>query len=175
MTVFGKGGKRTAHGHGFPFQRVLYAVGGCNLDANFERTPGLDPSYNSLYTVNTKTGAFTRVGSTGTPQLFMDLEFDRHGQMLGVTSTVNPSSIPAIPYRVEPATGKATKIVDLVGSTSVMGLAFGRRRDLYATDNLQRSGLYLVDPTTGFETAVAALPFGSSSGLELVNPDFDEQ
>ena len=41
---------------------VLYAVGDCNPDPNFECTPGSDPNYNSLYTVSLKTGAFTRVG-----------------------------------------------------------------------------------------------------------------
>jgi hypothetical protein len=30
-------------------------------------------------------------------------------------------------------------------------------------------GLYLIDTRTGFETAIAALPFGFSSGLELMN------
>ena len=70
---------------------ILYAVGDCNPDpTTFECTPGSDPHYNSLYTVNVKTGAFTRVGSTGAPQFFMDLTFDRDGHMLGVTSTVNP-------------------------------------------------------------------------------------
>jgi hypothetical protein len=152
---------------------ILYAVGGCNPDANFECTPGSDPNYNSLYTVDVKTGAFTHVGATGAPQLFMDLAVDRHGNMFGVTSTVNPSAVPAILYRIDLATGKATKIVNLVGSNSVMGLAFGRDGALYATDNPQNPGLYLIDMKTGFETAIAALPFGFSSGLELVNPEDD--
>ena len=67
-------------------------------------------------------------------------------------------------------TGRATKIVDLVGSNSVMGLAFGREGNMYATDNPQNPGLYLIDIDSGFETAIAALPFGFSSGLELANP-----
>ncbi len=154
---------------------ILYAVGDCNPDANFECIPASDPNYNSLYTVNTKTGAFTRIGSTGAPQFFMDLTFDRNGKMLGVTTTDNPSSIPAILYRIDPATGKATKIVNLVGSNSIMGLAFGREGTLYATDNPQNPGLYLIDSATGFETAIAALPFGFSSDLVLMNPHEQEQ
>jgi sugar lactone lactonase YvrE len=100
----------------------------------------------------------------------MDLAFDREGHMFGVTSTANPSAIPAILYRVDPATGAATKITNLVGSNSVMGLAFGRNGKLYATDFAQNAGLYLIDIETGFETAIAALPFGFSSALELANP-----
>jgi hypothetical protein len=149
---------------------TLYAVGDCNpAPATFECTPGSDPTYNSLYKVNLKTGAFTRIGSTGAPQFFMDLTFDHHGNMLGETSTVNPSLIPAILYRINPTTGKATKLVNLVGSNTVMGLAFGRDGKLYATDFTQSPGLYRIDTKTGFETAIAALPFGFSSGLELMS------
>jgi hypothetical protein len=50
-----------------------------------------------------------------------------------------------------------------------MGLAFGRDGKLYATDNFENPGLYRIDTKTGFETAIAALPFGFSSGLELMN------
>jgi hypothetical protein len=157
---------------GFARNGTLYAVGDCNPNsATFECTPGSDPNYNSLYTVNKATGAFTRVGPTGAAQFFMDLAFDDEGRMFGVTTTLNPSQVPAIVYRINPATGTATKIVDLVGSNSVMGLAFGRKGQLYATDFAPNPGLYLIDIETGVETAIAALPFGFSSGLELATQD----
>ena len=147
---------------------TLYAVGDCNpAPKTFECTPG-QAAYNSLYKVNARTGVFTRIGSTGAPQFFMDLTFDHNGNMLGETSTVNPSLIPAILYRINPATGKATKLFNLVGSNTVMGLAFGPDGKLYATDFTQNPGLYRIDTKTGFETAIAALPFGFSSGLELI-------
>jgi hypothetical protein len=155
---------------------TLYAVGDCNPDANFEcntSSSAPDPRYNSLYTVNVRTGAFTRLGSTGAPQFFMDLAFDRKAHMFGVTTTDNPSTVPAILHRIDPATGAATKIVSLVGSTSIMGLAFGREGQLYATDYAQNPRLYLIEIRTGVETAIAALPFGFSSGLELANPHED--
>jgi len=150
---------------------TLYAVGDCNPDpVTFECTPG-PATYNSLYRVNKRTGAFTRIGPTGAPQLFMDLAIDRHGNMLGVTSTVNISATPAKLYRIDPATGTATKLFNLTGSTSVMGLAFGGDGKLYATDNPPNPHLYLINTETGVETTIAALPFGFSSGLELMNPD----
>src|SRR5215813_9214677 len=99
----------------------------------------------------------------------MDLTFDHHGNMLGVTTTVNPSGVPAILYRIDPATGKATKLFNLVGSNYVMGLAFGRDGKLYATDDFENPGLYRIGTRTGLETAIAALPFGFSSGLELMD------
>ena len=148
---------------------TLYAVGDCNpAPKTFECTPG-PAAYNSLYKVSLRTGKFTRIGPTGAPQFFMDLTVDRHGTMLGVTTTLNPSLIPAVLYRINPATGKATKLVNLVGSNTVMGLAFGRDGQLYATDFVQNPGLYRIGARTGFETAIAALPFGFSSGLELMN------
>ena len=148
---------------------TLYAVGGCNPDpVTFECVPG-PASYNSLYKVSKRTGAFTRIGPTGAPELFMDLTFDSHGNMLGETSTVNISPTPAKLYRIDPATGKATKLFNLAGSTSVMGLAFGRDGKLYATDNPPNPHLYLINTKTGAETTIAALPFGFSSGLELMN------
>jgi hypothetical protein len=148
---------------------TLYAVGDCNpAPKTFECTPG-PAAYNSLYKINLRTGKFTRIGGTGAPQFFMDLTVDRHGNMLGVTTTLNPSLTPAIFYRINPATGKATKLFNLVGSNTVMGLAFGRDGKLYATDFVQNPGLYRIGTTTGFETAIAALPFGFSSGLELMN------
>ena len=148
---------------------TLYAVGDCNpAPVTFECTA--DKDFNALYTVNVTTGAFTRIGPTRAPQFFMDLTVDRHGTMLGVTTTVNPSGVPAILYRINPATGTATKLVNLTGSNYVMGLAFGRDGKLYATDASANPGLYRVGATTGLETAIAALPFGFSSGLELMNP-----
>src|SRR5262245_57499680 len=57
---------------------ILYAVG----DAN-----PASPTFNTLYTVDQKTGAFTAVGSTGVPQpdFFMDLAFDARGTMYGAS------------------------------------------------------------------------------------------
>ena len=147
---------------------TLYAVGDCNPDpTTFECTPG-SATYNSLYKVDVRTGAFTRIGPTRAHEFFMDLTLDRHGNMLGVTTTVNPSLTPAILYRIDLATGTATKLFNLVGSNTVMGLAFGRDGKLYATDFVQNPGLYLIGTKTGFETAIAALPFGFSSDLVLM-------
>jgi hypothetical protein len=153
---------------GFGRNGTLYAVGDCNpAPVTFECTA--DKDFNSLYKVNVRTGAFTRIGPTRARQFFMDVTFDSHRNMLGVTTTLNPSGVPAILYRINPATGTATKLFNLVGSNYVMGLAFGRDGKLYATDNFENPGLYRIDTKTGLETAIAALPFGFSSGLELMN------
>jgi DNA-binding beta-propeller fold protein YncE len=156
---------------------TLYAVGDCNPDFSNPAVPacvpGSDPNFNSLYTIDVATGAFTRVGATGAPQYFMDLTFDRNGHMFGVTTTLSPSYVPAILYQLDPATGTATKVVDLIGSGQVMGLAFGDDGRLYGTDFVAIPGVYVIDPKTGFETAIGSLPIGLSSALELIKGDAD--
>ena len=100
----------------------------------------------------------------------MDLTFDSHGTMLGVTTTVNPSTMPAILYRINPATARATKLVTLTGSNAVMGLAFGRDGTLYGTDFTPEPGPVPDRPhdRRGDHDRRPALRF--SSGLELMNP-----
>jgi DNA-binding beta-propeller fold protein YncE len=145
---------------------TLYAVGNCNPGPT-ECTHG-PLTYNSLYRVNVGTGAFTLIGSTGAPLFFMDLAFDRDGNMYGVTCPLSPSNGPlSTLYRINLATGKATKVVDLVGSTSIMGLSFDREKNkLYATDFYSiNSALYLVDIKTGFLTPVATTGYDHSSNL----------
>ena len=148
---------------------TLYAVGNCNPGPT-ECTPG-SPNYNSLYKVNVGTGLFTRVGPTGAPFFFMDLAIDSNGNMYGVTCPLSPSGgALSTLYRIDLATGTATKVVDLVGSTSLMGLSFDRKNNkLYATDFYSiNSALYLVDIKTGFLTPVATTGYGFSSNLVSV-------
>jgi sugar lactone lactonase YvrE len=98
----------------------------------------------------------------------MDLAFDRDGNMYGVTCDLFPSQgDPSTLYRIDRATGVATKIFNLVGSTSIMGLAFDRSGSkLYATDwYSNNSALYSVDMKRGFLTAIATIGYGTSSEL----------
>jgi hypothetical protein len=158
----------------FGLHGTLYAVGGCypNGNPNDANTDcsSANPNFNTLYTVNEVTGEFTRIGSTGASEYFMDLAVDRHGDLWGVTSCLNPCYAPAVLYRINTGTGAATKVVNMVGSSTVMGLAFGPDGKLYADDFTGNSGFYRVDPKTGFETTVAAMPFGLAAGLEVADP-----
>jgi hypothetical protein len=155
---------------------TLYAVGGCfpypdppAEGGTFDCNPGA-PGFNTLYTVDVNSGALTPIGPTGAPEYFMDMAFDRNGNLFGETSTLTPAYPPAVLYRIDTTTGKATNPVNLVGSSTVMGLAFDQNGKLYATDFTQNPGFYLVDPKTGFERAIGALPFNESTALELADP-----
>jgi DNA-binding beta-propeller fold protein YncE len=131
---------------------TLYAAG----DAN-----AASPTFNSLYTVDTKTGAFTRVGSTGAPanEFLMDLAFDATGTMYGASSHML--------FTIDRKTGTATKVADFVGGGDVMGLSFDAKKGrLYATDfKMPNSALYLVDVRTGFLTPLAPVGYPFTHGL----------
>ena len=131
---------------------TLYAVG----DAN-----AASPTFNSLYTVNLKSGAITRVGSTAAPDFFHDFAVTRDGTMHG-------SSGRAL-YSIDLKTGTANKVVDFVGGGGfgVMGLSYNQGQDrLYATDFRQpNSPFYVVDVGTGFLTPMAATGLPFSHGL----------
>jgi hypothetical protein len=127
---------------------TLYAVGDANKAS---------PTFNSLYSVNRESGAFTRIGSTAAPDFFHDFAVATDGTMYG-------SSGQAL-YSIDLKTGTANKVVDFVGGGGfgVMGLSYNGQQDrLYATDFRQpNSPFYVVDLKTGFLTPLAAtgLPF----------------
>jgi DNA-binding beta-propeller fold protein YncE len=131
---------------------TLYAAG----DAN-----AASPTFNSLYTVDLKTGAFTRVGSTGAPasEFLMDFAFDRNGTMYAAGSHTL--------FTIDRKTGTATKVVDFVGGGDIMGLSFDSKSNrLYATDfKGLNSALYLVDLQTGFLTPVGPVGHPFAHGL----------
>jgi DNA-binding beta-propeller fold protein YncE len=136
---------------------TMYAVGDSNPAS---------PTFNTLYTVDEKSGAFTRVGSTGVPapEFFMDFAFDSGGTMYGATS----HSL----FTIDLKTGTATKVTDFVGGGDIMGLSYNAKQDkLYATDyKSPNSALYLVDTKTGFLTPMAAIGYPLSHGLVPLVP-----
>lgn len=138
----------------FAANGTLYAVGDANSSS---------PTFNSLYTVDVMSGAFTRIGSTGASPFFMDFAFDRDGKIYGATSQGL--------YIIDPKTGIATKIVNFVGGGDIMGLSFNGNQDrLYATDfKTPISALYLVDVKSGFLTPVAATGYANAHGLVPAN------
>jgi DNA-binding beta-propeller fold protein YncE len=133
---------------------TLYTVG----DAN-----GASPTFNSLYTVDIKTGTLTRVGSTGVPApgFFHDFTFDSEGTMYGTTSQAL--------YSIDPRTATASKVIDFVGGGGfgVMGLSYNETHDrLYATEfKPLNSAFYTVDVETGFLTPLAATGYPFAHAL----------
>lgn len=131
---------------------TLYAIG----DAN-----PASPTFNTLYTVDPKTGAFTAVGPTAAPKsdFFMDLAFDARGTMYG-------ASMFGL-YTIDRKTGTANKVANFVGGGGVMGLSYNATQDkLYATDYKDpTSDVYIVDVHTGFLTPVGTTGYPNAHGL----------
>jgi hypothetical protein len=129
---------------------VLYAAGDVRASS---------PTFNSLYTINQRTGAATRVGPFGVSspscdpgplcfsRFIMSFSFDTGGTMYGAT--------PSAPYTINPRTGAATKVVEFVGSSAVMGISFAEDGTLFAADFVDLppgSTIYTVNLKTGFLT-----------------------
>jgi hypothetical protein len=137
---------------------VLYAAG------DFVTT---SPTFNSLYTIDLRTGAPTRVGSLGAgpkaTDYIMSFVFDSHGNMYGASPTALyrihlPRTTDAEGGETQVA-GQgvqtlATKVVDFIESpvrpSAVMGIAIGEDGSFYAADYRPTSTIYAVDIETGF-------------------------
>ena len=121
---------------------TLYAIGQSN---------STNTDFNSLYAVDRKTGFASRIGSTGVNDptqgfsgFLMALAFAPDGTLYGANSA---STL----FRVNTATGEATKVVDLVHSASarplvgVMGLAIDNDWNFYVSDFVPVSSIYALD------------------------------
>lgn len=128
----------------------LYTVGDTNPAS---------PTFNSLFSVDTRTGSVTRIGSTGAPAFFHDLAADAKG----TTYATSSDSL----YTIDLKTGTASRVAKFVGGGMVMGLSFNADRSkLYATDWKEpMSDLYLVDIRTGFLTPLATTGYALVHGL----------
>ena len=123
---------------------TLYAIG---------QDDPTKPDFNSLYAVDRETGLASRIGPTGVLDqgrpfsgFFMALAFAPDRTLYGA----NVSAL----YRVDPYTGEATKVVDLVGVESVMGLAIDGDGKFYLADWVPHSSIYTLDLDTGLATLI---------------------
>ena len=128
----------------------LYTVGDINPAS---------ATFNSLYSVDVRTGAVTRIGSTGAPSFFHDFAVDGKG----TTYATSSDSL----YTIDLKSGTASRVAKFVGGGMVMGLSFNAdRTKLYATDWKEpASDLYVVDLRSGFLTPLATTGYALVHGL----------
>jgi hypothetical protein len=138
------GGNLSVMGLTFAPNGVLYGVGDFNPQS---------PTFNSLYRIDLHTGLATRVGSLGAgpndTDFIMSLAWDSDDNLYGASMTAL--------YRIHRnrTTNMATKVVDFVGSSLVMGIAIDEDGSFYAADFVGPptfSTIYRVDVETGFLT-----------------------
>jgi hypothetical protein len=146
------GGNLSVMGMTFAPNGVLYGAG--DFDPR-------SPTFNSLYTIDLHTGLAIRVGSLGAgpnpTDFIMSFAWDSDGNLYGASMTAL--------YRIHRnrTTNMATKVVDFVGSSLVMGIAIDEDGSFYAADFVGPptfSTIYRVDVETGllsplFNTGIA--------------------
>ena len=153
-----------------PDGTTLYAAGG---------SPGCGPpphstACNTLYTINTTTGAATFVG-TGTYNSSGDLEFNNSLYLTSATSSTDQL------FTVDPTTGAGTAVGD-TGYAQVYGLAYvSETGTLYGFNDVGNNviaintgtgaGTFVANYSDSFEilgAATAAVPEPRSAGIMVV-------
>jgi DNA-binding beta-propeller fold protein YncE len=120
------------------------------------------PTFNSLYTIDLRTGAPTRVGPLGTgpdpnKDFVMSFVFDSHGNMYGASPTalykIHLPNAEGGNARTqeggEGAQALATQVRRFIGSSAVMGIAIDKDGNFYAADFVASSSIYRLDVETG--------------------------
>jgi len=135
---------------------TLYAIG--QLDHT-------NPDFNSLYTVDRKTGVATRIGSTGVindqpgpPSFsgyFMALSFAPEGTLYGVSDGATGTEKGSTLYTLSLTNGVATKVVD-IKVDAIMGLAVDEDGKFYVADYARQSKIYSLNSVTGKATPILA-------------------
>jgi hypothetical protein len=139
------GGNLSVMGMTFAPNGVLYAGGDFNPSS---------PTFNSLYTIDLTTGAATRVGSFDVglmkSNFIMSFAWDSEGNMFGA------SMMSLYKIHRHRTMNVATKVVDFVGASKVMGIAIGEDGGFYAADFVGPlpavSRIYRVNIKTGLLT-----------------------
>jgi DNA-binding beta-propeller fold protein YncE len=151
---------------GSPLGQALAIMGmTCSPDGTLYGIGQVDPTnvdFNSLYTVDRESGLASRIGSTGVNDqtlgfsgFLMALAFAPDETLYAV----NEGTL----FRIDRFTGKATKVVDLVGVGMVMGLAIDEDGKFYVADYVPGSKIYTLDLSTGFATPIL------NTGLDFVH------
>lgn len=139
---------------------VLYAAGNFDLKSS---------TFDSLYTIDLSSGSAARVASLGgltKSDFIMSFAWDSDGNLFG-------ASMMSL-YRIDlsKTTNAATKVVDFVGSSKVMGIAIGKDDRFYAADFVgapAMSTIYRLDAETGVLTPLfnTGTPFVHNIAFEV--------
>jgi len=128
-------------------------------------------STNSLYTVDTSTGARTLVGSLGMPGSVMDLAWDYQNNEMYAIASNGPGGTndnQSLLYTVDLTTGAGTLVTNISGDPCLMGLAIDHAGDFLATDLCSsNSALYQIDPSTGNLTNLGLTGINGTMGGDI--------
>lgn len=139
-----------ARGLAFDAGNVLYAV----LDTG----PGGSIGADSLYTINTATGATTLIGATGLTSL-QGLAFASSGKLYGWDIGIGLVTL-------DTTTGVASDVSAAVGAVAdIQTLDFGPGGTLYGA----RDSLYTIDTATGVASLVGSGGYSDLRGIAVIS------
>jgi hypothetical protein len=150
----------------------------------FDNSPTVKKLYGLTYlgdfgTIDTLTGVFTLIGSTGqSPTFWTTLAFDPETSEMfafGLTGSYPLFTIPI--YSIDIATGAATLVANSSHAGCVAVFAFGRHGNLYGVDHQQTGNgmFYKVNKTTAEMTLVGDMGTVMSANFQGMSYDFDNE
>jgi DNA-binding beta-propeller fold protein YncE len=114
---------------------------------------------NSLYKINSVTGAATLVGSLGFNNI-MDIDFDSHGNLYGLSDSL---------FKIDLTTGHGSLVTGLANSC-LMGMAIDSSDRFLATDYCTgNSPLYQINTANGALTSLGMTGISASMGGAMLD------
>lgn len=110
----------------------------------------------NIATVDVTSGAATLIGNSG--RVLTDIAFSPTGELYGITFTQL--------FKLDTATGAAT-LVGSTGNSQMNAMTFGSDGTLYAASTT--GGLMTLNTTTGINTSLGGIGFGSAGDLTFVD------
>ena len=133
--------------------------GGDFINGDFSTLYVVDYATNSLYTVDTATGATTLVGPSapGGGESWTGLTGASDGKMYGVATTCSSSTL----YTVDLGTGGLTTIGNITNGACVIDIAITPGGQMFGVE-IQSDNLISIDPATGAGTVIGSIGFNAN-------------
>lgn len=152
-------GEWTTIGAPFPSSAAFF---GCDfLNNDFSTLYAIDYTYNTLYTIDTATGAATPVGPAkpNYNDIWTGLTASVDGRLYG--STIGFYSGLSNLYAIDPVTGKATLVGQITNAGAIIDIAMNDKGEMYGLD-IGSDVLVKIDPVTAEGKVIGSVGFNAS-------------
>lgn len=139
------------------------------INGDFNTLYVIDYATNSLYAVDTASGAVTMIGPT-TPyggETWTGLTGATDGTMYASSTNISRSTL----YTVDLSTGTTTVVGEITNAPAIIDIAINAAGEMYGVD-IVNDVLVQIDPATGAGTVVGSLGVGANYAQGM---DFDEE
>jgi hypothetical protein len=138
------------------------------INGDFSKLYVIDYYANTLYTLDTTTGAVTTIGPS-TPrsgETWTGLSGAADGTMYGSTTNISRSTL----YTVDISTGAATEVGEITNAPAIIDIAVTPGGQMFGVD-IVNDNLVSIDPATGAGTVIGYLGFNANFAQGM---DFEE-